>query len=258
MSDDLNGAGHRPSGDAILIVRPCPPDVAPSESSGLSAIRTLPASLLVHALILAVLAAVATLRPLEAPPMRSIAVEIVSEAEYARATRPPPPPLPDVLPSALSEPVPQPVSPPKPKPLAPLPDTADPAMIAASRFLAHDILNDPENRQVRGTLPLLERSERITQLCNIEGLEQLRLLHPEQRPDSLDPSAMVETTVKDYTLEAPGGAYRLDHKWYGIRLTCTVAPDFLSVIAFQFAPGPEIPKGEWEGHNLIDEDIELD
>jgi hypothetical protein len=202
--------------------------------------------------MLAALWALATKRPLEAPKVPSIAVQIVSEAEYLQATRPPPPlqAIPTLLPALRPEP---------PEALPePLPKTADPEVIPATRFLASDILNDPENRQVRDTLTLLDRSERIIQLCNIEALEQLRLLNPGQEPDSLDPSAMAETTVRDLTLEAPGGAYRLDRKWYEVRLTCTVAPGYLSVSAFSFAPGPAIPEDQWDSHNLNNEDIELD
>lgn len=194
-------------------------------------------------------------RPLEAPTFASIAIDIISEADYLRATQPL-----DPVPQEVSAVEPQPVAPPKPPEPdpEPAPEITEPDMIPATQFLANDILKDPKNRQVRDTLTLLDRSERITQLCNIEGLEQLRLLHPGERPDSLDPSAMAETTVRDYTLEAPGGAYRLNRKWYEIQLTCTVAPDYLSVSAFSFAPGPAIPKDQWESHNLIDDDVELD
>ncbi|WP_375450480.1 DUF930 domain-containing protein [uncultured Devosia sp.] len=222
-----------------------------------AAAGALPASLLLHGFILAALWALATTQPLEAPSVPSIAVEIVNEADYQGATRPPHP-----IAGQVPTTEPQQVAPPVPKPpeLAPEPEpeATRPDMIPATRFLAGGILNDPKNRDVLDTLPLLDRSERITQLCNIEGLEQLRLLHPDEQPDSLDPSAMAETTVKDYTLDAPAGAYRLNHKWYEIRLICTVAPDYLSVSAFSFAPGAAIPQDQWESHNLIDDDIELD
>jgi hypothetical protein len=213
----------------------------------------LPVSAFLHGLILGAFCLLAAMRPLEATRVPSIAVQIINEAEFLRATQPPAPPPPE----PVSTPLPV-ARPPLTPPPEPLPKTADPEMIPATRFLASDILNDPENQQVRDTLTLLDRSERITQLCNIEALEQLHLLHPAQLPDSLDPSAMAETSVRDLTLEAPGGAYRLDRKWYEIRLSCTVAPDFLSVSAFAFAAGPAIPKDQWESHNLIDEDVELD
>jgi hypothetical protein len=215
----------------------------------------LPASLLLHGLIIAALWAVAATRPLETPTVASIVIDIISEADYLRATQPPAP-VPQEVPAVR----PQPVAPPKPAEPDPDPASgvAEPDMIPATQFLANHILQDPKNQQVRETLTLLDRSERITQLCNIEGLEQLRLLHLGERPDSLDPSAMADTTVRDYTLEAPGGAYRLNRHWYEIRLTCTVAPDYLSVSAFSFAPGPAIPQDQWESHNLIDHDVQLD
>jgi hypothetical protein len=124
--------------------------------------------------------------------------------------------------------------------------------------LAGKILDDPANREIRETLTRLDPYERITQLCNIEGLEQLRLLNPGERPDSMVPSALAETSLAGQTLEAPKGGYRLDRKWYEIRFSCTVAADYLSVTDFQFAPGPAIPESAWESHNLISDDIELD
>lgn len=244
---------HAGSGDAILIVQPPSPGRMHAERPVPMAAWTLPGSVIIHALAMGLFWLTATVRPLEATKVPSISAQIISEAEYLQATQPPAPPPPEPVP--ITEPA---VETPPPPPPAPRPETADSEMIPATRFLASDILDDPENKQVRDTLTLLDQSERITQLCNIEALEQLRLLHPDQQPDSLDPSAMAETTIRDLTLEAPGGAYRLDRKWYEVRLTCTVAADYLSVSAFAFAPGPPIPRDQWESHNLIDEDVELD
>ncbi|MEO5807017.1 DUF930 domain-containing protein [Devosia sp.] len=242
-------------GEAILIFRPRLLGTARGDAPVWSTVRALPASLLLHGLTLAAMWAMFATRQLEAPTVPSIAIDIISEADYLRATRPV-----DTVPQAVPAVEPQPEA--RPQPLEPKPEPAsevpEPNTIQATQFLANDILKDPKNQQVRDTLTLLDRSERITQLCNIEGLEQLRLFHPGERPDSLDPSALAETTVREYTLEAPGGAYRLNRKWYEIRLTCTVAPDYLSVSAFSFAPGPAIPKERWESHNLIDDDVELD
>jgi len=143
----------------------------------------------------------AATRPRETPTVVSIAIDIISEADYLHATKPPAR-VPQEEPAVR----PQPVAPPKPPEPDPEPASgvAEPDMIPATQFLANDILQDPKSRQVRETLTLLDRSERITQLCEIEGLEQLRLLTPGEWPDSLDPSAMADTTVRDYTLEAPG------------------------------------------------------
>ena len=236
----------------LPIVRLPTPEPRRCAGSDFGVVRTLPMSVFLHGLMLAAFWLFSGMRPLEDTRVPSIAVQIISEVEFLRATQPPAPSPPEPAPAPLIV-----ARPPAPPP-EPLPETADSEMIPATRFLASDILSDPENQQVRDTLTLLDRSERITQLCNIEALEQLHLLHPDQLPDSLDPSAMAETSVKDLTLEAPGGAYRLNQKWYEIRVSCTVASDYLSVSAFAFAPGPAIPKDQWESHNLIDEDVELD
>jgi len=107
-------------------------------------------------------------------------------------------------------------------------------------------------------LPMLETSERIKQLCNIEALEQIHNWNPKLSPDSIDPAAMAEARIVGNSLLAEGGAYRFERQWYAIQLRCTVAPDYESVQAFEFKTGDPIPEDEWESHNLIAEDIELD
>lgn len=134
-------------------------------------------------------------------------------------------PTPQVPPVALSTPtakVPTPDTPPTPK--SP-PTTDDGGMTTATQFFTSRILDDPQNRQIKQTLPRLGPDERIIQLCSIEGLEQLRLVSAGKVPDSLDPSAMAETTVAGDNLEASGGAYRLNKKWYSVSFTCTVGAD---------------------------------
>lgn len=131
-------------------------------------------------------------------------------------------------------------------------------MTTATQYFTSRILHDPQNRQVNEMLPRLGPDERIIQLCNIEGLEQLRLVSAGVVPDSLDPSAMAETTIVGDSLDAPGGAYRLNKKWYAVTFTCKVGTDRQSVVEFKFRTGAAIPHDQWESHNLIDEDIELD
>ena len=127
-------------------------------------------------------------------------------------------------------------------------------MKQVTELFASRVLTDPANRQVRDTLPLLEETERITQLCNIEGLEQLHKAMPEPFPDSINPSAFAPTMVQGYKLEARAAAYRAARKWYRLRFTCTVSPDFSGVVAYAFEAGDSIPETEWEAHDLIAED----
>ena len=208
------------------------------------ALLALPLSLATHAIVLALLPLVTIGRPLPriAPP-QSVDVEIITELEYKDAFEPPPEvtTAPLATPTATEE-----------------PDAAPPApadgMVQATELFTNRILTDPDNRQVRETLPLLESTERIVQLCNIEGLEQLHQIKPAPLPDSISPSAFAPTTLTGFTLEAEGAAYRAAQKWYGLRFTCTASPDFSGVEAYAFQVGEPIPEEQWEAHNLIGED----
>ena len=129
-------------------------------------------------------------------------------------------------------------------------------MISATTLYAAGILRDPQNREVRAALPTLSPYERVTQLCNIEALEQVRQTRPTPVPDSMVASAFADTTLKDDTLAAAGAAFRSGHAWYAIRFTCTVGQDLASVIAFQFRVGDPVPESQWDSHglNAADED----
>ena len=212
---------------------------------------TIPASLLLHTLVL--LAIAAWPNPLSpAPPeVRSIEVQVFSEAQYRAATAPPPAVIEAPQPAAISN---LPSTEPDPPGRPAAPQVAP--MIAATQLFSVGILKDPSNREVRRTLPTLAPYERITQLCNIEALEQIRVLKPEPVPDSMVASAFSDTTLAADTLTATGAAYRSGHKWYAAEFSCTVAPGLEGVVAFQFRIGKAIPEGEWDSHglNAADED----
>lgn len=205
-----------------------------------------------HSLVLLAVGYLSLASPLAPPPPRSIAVELLSEQDFQRLAQPVVTALPQLVPPAPPLVAPRPLVPTSSPPGTAVEKakTTD-GMIPATKLLAGAVLADPENIQMKETLPKMARPDRITQLCNIEGMEQLRLLKPEGEADSVAPSAFAETIIKGYDLEAPGGAYRSHRKWYAVRFTCTVSPDFASVRAFRFEPGVEIPESEWESHDLI-------
>ncbi|MEO7222144.1 MAG: DUF930 domain-containing protein [Devosia sp.] len=176
---------------------------------------------------------------------RSIEVEIITEMEYEDAFEVPP----EMAITPLA--VPSPTEEQDAAPPAPADD-----MTQATELFANRVLADPKNKQVREALPALESTERVIQLCNIEGLEQLHVISPEALPDSISPAAFAPTILKGYTLEALDAAYRAARKWYHLRFTCTVSPDLSGVDAYAFAAGDAIPEAEWEAHELIavDED----
>lgn len=126
--------------------------------------------------------------------------------------------------------------------------------VGAGSLRAKAILSDAKNRELRRTLGTLESSERLTQLCNVEGIEQLRQARPRLVPDSISAAAFAETVVRGLTIQAPAAAFRAERKWYRLSFECSVAADYLSVKAYSFRVGDPIPEDQWEAHDLIAED----
>lgn len=198
---------------------------------------TLPLSLVVHGVLLALLL-LAVPRVLERPPERVISIELV-----------PPPPLP-VPQATLAEPV-------LATPAATSPQVAVAAgegMTAATHFYAADILADPANAEVRKNFPLLATGEQVTQLCNMEALEQLRGAEPAMPADALVGYAFGSMDIRGNEIDAQGGAVRSGGAWFHFRYHCAVAPDIASVSAFEYALGPAIPRDQWEEHFLNADD----
>lgn len=209
-----------------------------------------------HVMLVAALLAFPVSRQLSSPRQRVISVDLVS-AQRAAPTEP----LPDTGQLTAQVSAPQTATPPlvAPKSVAPMPATNNPDdMTDAVNLLASDILHDPANREVREMLPRLDRYERITQLCSIEALEQVRLSGAAALADSAVPSAFGDTSISGVVMKAPNGAYRADRRWFEISFECTVGDDLESVAAFKFRLGRPIPKDAWESHNLIAEDFDDD
>ena len=201
-----------------------------------------------HALLFLALGLLATIRNVDPPRARSIDVEIFTETQFQSETAPP-----AAAPSIrLIEPVA--AAKPDDKPRATETAVASSRSIEAKRLFTGAILRDPANSQVRETLPTLERTERVTQHCDIEAIEQIRVVNPTSFPDSVEAAAFAETSVTGLSVVAPGAAYRSHRRWYGVNFTCSVAADYASVTTFRFELGEEIPENEWEAHNLIADD----
>ena len=100
----------------------------------------------------------------------------------------------------------------------------------------------------------MSTDERIEQLCDLEALEQVHQWNADFEPDLLVAYAMAETRMSDLTMEAKGGAFRSKHHWYNVSYKCGMTPDFTSVASLEFLVGKEIPKGEWQSHDLALDD----
>ena len=214
------------------------------------------ASVGLHLAILAVIILASPLRQLVVLPPQPVAVEIVTQQQVAALQQPAPAPVPPVLaaPSPSTEAAP-PVAGERLTPSGPLqPDLPENKTITATQFYSANILREPGMEHIRKALGTLVDSERVVQLCNIEGLEQIRRAEPKYDPDTLVPYAMADMDGSGLTLIASGGAFRSRRKWYGVTFKCTAAADYSGITAFAFKLGDPIPQDEWEEHNLNLED----
>ena len=73
-------------------------------------------------------------------------------------------------------------------------------------MFASGFLKDPANSKIRRTLSHFAPGEQLVQLCNMEGLEQIRRAEPRYDPDVLVSYAMADTVTSGLTLIADGAS----------------------------------------------------
>lgn len=213
------------------------------------------ASIVIHAGLAALLFWFSPLRPLVVPPPEAVTVTILTPEEVA-ALAEPAQPVAQAVPEASSQlDAPTERAAPADATDARLPNSlGPPPMTTASKYYAEALLASPAMAGVRRTLGTLAGSEQLIQLCNIEGLEQLRVALPDLHPDTLVPYAMADMTQGGLTLIANGAAFRSRRRWFALNFTCEAAPSLRSVTAFAFRVGDEVPESEWDAHGLNAED----
>lgn len=213
------------------------------------------ASILVHGLLIGSLFLLTPLKQLIVPPPQPVSVEIITDAQFKALE--PPAPVQTQTPE-ITAPTGQGEAAPPTSNRAPTPSNAPPSSIpgvhVATEFYAGGILQEPGMARIRKTMETIAPSERLVQLCNIEGIEQLKRGAPDYAPDTIVSYAMSDPLVAGLTLNAPGAAFRSRRRWYGVAFKCTVAADLASVTAFEFQLGKPIPESDWEAHSLNAED----
>ncbi|CAN7713467.1 DUF930 domain-containing protein [Bosea sp. LjRoot9] len=211
----------------------------------------MPASLLLHLVLLSLLG-LAALRPREeiAPHLESsVDVELLSSPQFEAMIRPKP---------VEETPKPQPPAPqtaPEKEVAAAVPRVNEPplepgAMIKASRLMAAAALASPLSRQAREALPHLAEDERVEQLCGLEAMSQIHAWKAEFEPDRLVAYAMAGTKLSGRELLAEGAAFRSKQHWYALRFKCGFTPDRKQVVAFEFRVGDPVPRAQWEMRGL--------
>ena len=124
-------------------------------------------------------------------------------------------------------------------------------MIRAKQLYSTAILDNPKSRKARARLHQLVSEDRIIQLCNLEALEQVHRWNSRFKPNFLVAYAKSDVRLTGrQAIEADGGAFHNGNSWFEIRFRCATTEDLTSVVAFEFAVGPEIPRSKWEAYSL--------
>ena len=219
-------------------------------------------SLLCHVLLIGAIVVLERVEPGSAPAEESLSVDLVTKEEFARLAAPAkgleralqvpddgatPPKAPPDLFSAFPPAAPEAPSIP---PAAPAPVETEPRWRRAGRMLSQAALLDPRNKKILDTLPMLELSTRLEQLCDMEAALQIRQIEDQFRPEFVVAYAMRATRTVDRFLIADGAAFLSQGQWYRLAFKCRISPRGQKVEAFEFAIGAAIPKRDWAAHNL--------
>ena len=205
----------------------------------------IPASLLLHALLVVALLFSPAAPKLMQVPDTGVAVEILTPQQFHAAVDPKPQPVAPLQPEASVPPIPESTA---------LPHAAEPesasGMIVAKTMLSEKTLADPRSGQARRELATFADSERMVQLCNIEAMDQVEAWRSDFHPDRLVAYARSDVKMSGETIVADGATFRSHNSWYDIRFKCVVTPDHAKVAAFEFQVGDPVPRKDWEELNL--------
>lgn len=114
----------------------------------------------------------------------------------------------------------------------------------AKKLFSPNALSDPRVRQAIGNLPI---NRRITQLCGIEAMEQVRNQRPDADLLAYSPSGR---TIASGTLSSREGAFRNRSNWYNLDFKCQVDAAAMEVVSFSFGIGNAVPRNDWPARKL--------
>jgi len=100
------------------------------------------------------------------------------------------------------------------------------------------------------SLQMLAPAERLEQLCDYTAMTRIREQNKDYRPDRAVANATAEPVATGDTIEVTGGAFRSRKKWYALSYRCTATADHMSIVAFRFTIGDEIPEANWASFGL--------
>ncbi|MGU3574993.1 DUF930 domain-containing protein [Brucellaceae bacterium C25G] len=118
------------------------------------------------------------------------------------------------------------------------------AMQEAKQIYSEGALSDPRVRQAIGQL---SPKERVSQICSIEALEQIRHHRSNTPPDMM---ARKGGQLTETSLKMLGGAYRSHSKWYDLDFQCEIDAAEMKVTSFKYSIGQVVPQNDWVRRGL--------
>jgi hypothetical protein len=106
------------------------------------------------------------------------------------------------------------------------------------------------DNRIERALQMLAPAERLEQLCDFTAMARIRKESAEFRPDRAVANATAEPQASNDTIEAQGAAFRSRGKWYALSFACTASSDHMTVVAFRYRIGAEIPEAKWVSDGL--------
>jgi hypothetical protein len=170
------------------------------------------------------------------PPVESISVELLTEAEIAAL-------LPKEEPE---EPAPEPTVARPP----PLPPPAEPPLVLAHAETLYSATS--LDRVARRDLGKMTVDTRFEQLCDIEAMEQIARGQKEFKPERAVAYATSDVKVLGNLMIAEGAAFLSEGQWYRLSFRCETSPDRSKVLSFDFATGGIVTEGRGLGDGSAD------
>ena len=131
-------------------------------------------------------------------------------------------------------------------------------MVKPSQMLSDAVLADPRSQEARDEIAQMPQQLRGEQLCGIEAMAQVGAWEETLKPDLVVSYAMAWPTMTGDVMEADGAAIHSGDEWFRLKYICELAPDRMTVVAFEFEMGDPIPRKDWEEHSLPDGSKPLD
>ncbi len=200
-------------------------------------------SLVLHSCLLLLLVLFASMpQRYVAPSEEAVTVQIISSLPSVSLKIPPPPISDEFLSTTPTI---------EPDKSQHVPEIDADVLTQADNLLGASMLALPMNAETVAKLGTLAPSERIEQICNLEGMEQVAAANQNFAPEMVVAYAMGDTQTIGNVLKADGAALQSRGKWYNFRYSCEVSGEPPEIVSFAFKIGEAIPEQEWAEHYLV-------